>query len=489
MRIAKIVSGSVILFIIVFLTATTVLPAKADGGPIVDSKIWSYLKEGQQIAVITISDLQTAEVDLFISLQDKTGESHEVIFFVPLGVEATGFGVFEETSRQFDRSKTQNLDNLLRIDAERKHQTIRSLFGATLLTNGVWLLPAWLPVIFSGCGTPPPEATFSTESSQVSIYGLDDNTDLEGLISTTGLNPSVSDTLSRLRGQRIAVVTLQTTPEGTVSSEGLVFHDGEPGIHLFWRTSLTGDESGATYAYPLGTGDAWFHPIEITRVYVVGPHGIDFSVKYPELGANRSGYTRKYVREQQTIVDYHDTPAYAVEEVSGNFGRIWRATYTQSNATEDIIISVNSQGVISRMLVSFKSAGNGSIAFIIGFILALTCWLLGWRYLAPRVMRGYQGDGKELWRYAIMYTGLNLVAMLPGLVLYLYWSWTGSNTVFALLLLVLGGISILYLSASYANRLGVTARQALKAYVLVTLVSNGVYILLALAYAKLTSVI
>jgi hypothetical protein len=465
------------------------LPAKADGGPIVDSRIWSYLKEGQQIAVITISDLQTAEVDLFISLQDKTGESHEVVFFVPLGVEATSFGVFEETSRQFDRSKTESLDNRLRDDAERKHQSIRSLFGATLLTNGVWLLPAWLPVIFSGCGTPPPEATFTTESSKVNIYGLDDNTDLEDLINTTGLDPSVSNTLSRLRGQRIAVVTLQTTPQGTEGSDGSVFHDGEPGIHLSWVTSLIEGESGSTYAYPMGTGDAWYHPIELTRVYVVTPPGIDFSVKYPRLGANRSGYTRKFTREQQTIIDYNDTPAYAVDEVSGDFGHIWRATYTQSNAMEDIIISVNPQSAMSKMLVSFKSAGNGGIAFLLGFILALACWLLGWRYLAPRLMHGYRGNGSELWGYAIKYTLLNMLAMLPGLIMYSFWSWTGSSVIFAFLLILFGGISIIYLAASYLKRLGVSARQAFKAYVVVTLAGNGVYFLLALAYAKLTSVV
>jgi hypothetical protein len=152
----------------------------------------------------------------------------------------------------------------------------------------------WLPLLFTGCaGAPPPISTFQTDSSEVSIFGLDESTDLEALISTTGLDPSVTETLSRLRGQQIAVVNLRTQPQQTVTgpaTENAL--TGEPGLHLSWQTTLVPSESGATYAYPLGTGAAWAHPIEMTRVYVLVPEDLGFTVIYPKLGTNRSGYVK-----------------------------------------------------------------------------------------------------------------------------------------------------------------------------------------------------
>ena len=93
------------------------LPARADGGPIVGPDLWAALKEGQQIAVVTLKDTDSAEVDLFISLLDNTGESHEVVFFVPLGVDAADFRVVEKNSVDFDEDNTEGLDLILRKNA------------------------------------------------------------------------------------------------------------------------------------------------------------------------------------------------------------------------------------------------------------------------------------------------------------------------------------------------------------------------------------
>ena len=480
------------LFLATILVITSLLlafpsPARADGGPIVGPHLWAQLKEGQQIAVVTLKDTNSAEVDLFISLLDNTGESHEVVFFVPLGVDAADFRVVEKNSVDFDEDNTEGLDSILRKNVRRQHEAIDSLFGGTLLVNGVWLLPFWMPMLLSGCAAPSPEATFETDSSQVSIFGLDEDTDLEDLISTTGLNPSVQESLSRLQGQRIAVVTLQTQPQGTDAGSDGRSRDGEPGIHLAWTTALVPGESGATYSYPLGTGDSWSHPIEMTRIYVFAPPGVDFSVHYPELGVKRSGFTR---RNAPRIADYYQVPAYAVDEAVGDFGRIWRATYTQSNSAEDIIIVARPQSFLSKMYMSLQGAGKSSVALILGFIMALAFWLLGWRYLMPRLLAGsYQGSINKLLKYALIYTGINIVLMLPGMVLYLFWSWTGSALTFIPLLILFGGVSILIFAVWHLKRLGVNTGQAIKAFVLVTLASNGAYLLFSLVYAKLTGVI
>ncbi len=481
---------TILLLLIVLLLALS-LPVRADGGPVVGPHLWAALKEGRQIAVVTLKDTNSAEVDLFISLLDKTGESHEVVFFVPLGADAGDFGVFEENSLDFDERNTRELDSLLYKDVQRRHQAINSLFAGTLLINGVWLLPFWVPLLLSGCAAPPPVATFETESSQVSIFGLDEDTDLVDLINTTGLDPSVLGTLYRLQGQQIAVVTLQTQPEVTGGSdEDRHAREREPGIHLSWTTALVPGESGASYSYPLGTGDSWSHPIEITRIYVVAPPGIDFSVQYPELGVERSGYNREFGGFAPRIADYQSIPAYAVDEAIGDFGRVWRVTYTQSNSAEDIVIVASPQSWLSRVYAGAQGAGEGWWAFLIGLIAALAFWIMGWRHLVPRLLGdSYQGNIAALQRCALTYTYTNFGLMFPGVILYWFWSATGSNILFVPLLILFGGVSTLIFSLGHLQRLGTDTRKAVKAYVLVTLASNGAYLIFSLIYAKITGII
>src|SRR5512142_3416379 len=83
----------------VLLLAVLVLwpvTAGADGGPAVDPALYGKLQEGQQVGVVTIKDLNTVSVDLFVSILDQTGESHEIVYFVPLGSNANGLTVYEE---------------------------------------------------------------------------------------------------------------------------------------------------------------------------------------------------------------------------------------------------------------------------------------------------------------------------------------------------------------------------------------------------------
>ena len=199
----------------IFIIATLLLSfppsASADGGPILsDPELWAQLEEGQQTAVVTLKSDNTVDVDLFVSLLDNSGQSHEVVFFVPLGTDAADFSVVEKTSLDFDEELIEELDEALRKEAESKTNVWLSLLPPALLTNGGWLLVLGIPFLLSGCAGMQPDKTYETESSRVDIYGLDEDTDLEALINTTGLDPSVQETLSRLTGQRIAIVTLRT---------------------------------------------------------------------------------------------------------------------------------------------------------------------------------------------------------------------------------------------------------------------------------------
>lgn len=495
-------------FIIASLLLSFPSPAIADGGPIVSGpELWAQLEEGQQTAIVTLKDDNTADVDLFVSLLDSSGQSHEVVFFIPLGTAPTDFSVTEKTSLVFDEELTKKLDEALREGAQSKSNIRLSLLSATLLTNGGWILLLCFPLLLTGCagGGLAPEETYETESSRVDIYGLDENTDLEALINTTGLDPSVQETLSRLRGQRIAIVTLQTQPP--LPSDGSSYPPtGQPGIHLAWTTALVPQSASATYSYPLGTGSSWAHPIGLTRVYVVAPPGIDFTVQYPRLGADYSGYSGftqiPFFPFKPRITDHYDMSAYAVDETRGDFGHIWRVTYTQSNSAEDVVISLSSSGgfiiTVRRSLL-----GLGIVPIILlGLLIALMLWVVAWRYCMPRMLgMEYRWRDSKLWRDSLIYLGINAAGMLvavaiAGVVFFLALltgmvGFTAGLIVAALVIsaALFGVPSILLFLRRYQRRLGVSKGRAATAYIVVVLVANFAYLALAFGYAAFLGVI
>jgi hypothetical protein len=275
-----------IFLIFVSLSLTLTLPALADGGPILtDPELWASFKETEQVAIVSLGNGDSAHIDLFVSMRNEADEPQRVTFFIPLGVDSSNFTVAEKTSFQFDEALTEELDQILdretKRDSDYRQSVHASLLLGSLLVNGGWSWPVWLPFLLSSCATAPtPTATYETESSTIAIYDLEQDVDLQALISTTGLDLAVTEALSRYQGQQIAVINLQTEP-WAVEGGSYGTPASQPGIHLSWDTNLVPNEKGEAYTYPLGTGGAWSHPIEITRVYVVAPPGVDFTIQYP----------------------------------------------------------------------------------------------------------------------------------------------------------------------------------------------------------------
>ena len=503
------------IFIIASLLLSFTSPASADGGPILsDPELWAQLEEGQQTAVVTLKGDNTIDVDLFVSLLDSSGQSHEVVFFVPLGTDPMDFSVMEKMSLDFDEELIEELDGALRREAQSKTNVRLSLLSPTLLTNGGWMMVLCLPLLLTGCAGTQPEETYETDSSRVDIYGLDEDTDLEALINTTGLDPSVQETLSRLTGQRIAIVTLQTQPPLPGDGDDHWYEPtGQPGIHLAWTTALVPQSASVAYSYPLGTGSSWAHPIGLTRIYVVAPPGIDFTAQYPRLGTDYSGYSGfargpfyLFDPPRPRIMDHYDTSAYAVDETRGDFGHIWRATYTQSNSAEDVVISLASSGgfltAVRRSLVGWGIVPT----ILLGLLIALLLWVVAWRYCMPRMLgMEYRWRDSKLWRDSLVYLGINagvvlaVAAMAGGAFLLVFFTGYLIGTpglvagliVAALLILVaLSGVpSILLFVRRQRRELGVSGRRAAAAYIVVVLVANSAYLALAFGYAALAGAI
>ena len=376
------------------------------------------------------------------------------------------------------------------------------------------MLALSFPLLLSGCAGFTPEETYETESSRVDIYGLDEDTDLEALINTTGLDPSVQETLSRLTGQRIAIVTLQTQPPLPDDGDDPWYEPtGQPGIHLAWTTALVPQSDSVAYSYPLGTGASWAHPIGLTRIYVVAPPGMDFTAEYPRLGADYSGYSGLaqgplYLFDQPRprIMDHYDTPAYAVDEARGDFGHIWRATYTQSNSAEDVVISPGaSGGFLTTVRRSLRGLGTVP-TILLGLLIALLLWVAAWRYCMPRILgMEYRWRDSRLWQDSLTYLGINAavvlaVAALAGgafVLAFFVGSSTGTPLLVAVLIVagllilvaLIGLPSILLFVRRQRRERGVSRGRAAAAYIVVVLVANAAYLALAFGYAALAGAI
>jgi hypothetical protein len=465
-------------------------PVNADGGLAVSYDLWTSVKEGQQIAIVKILDRETANIDLFISILDSTDESHEVTFFVPLGIKTSHFNAVERDFSSFDMY-TRPFDNILRESANRQQRVLQVLFSGALLTNGAILVPLWAPVLLSGCAAAEqqPEATLQTESSRIDIYGIDEDTDLNALIMTTGLPASVTGTLEKLTGQQIAVVKLQTQPKG--SQQTGTGESGQPasqpGLHLSWITTLLTEEGGATYSYPLGTGGAWSKPIELTRVYVTAPEGMDFSVSYPKLGAEKSGYD---IVRGSNIYRNYDTVSYAVDDARGEFGRVWRATYNQSNPTDDIVITVKPQSGYSKFLAGIQ-ADIVEYSFIFAIVIGLLVWVLAWRFLMHRFLSiGGEKQPDLGWVGGLRYASINFLLMIfPGAFLYFGYLLGMKIASLTIVFLIMGGAIIGLFAAMHGDKLGVSRGKAVAAFVLTSLCGSAAYLALALAFAKIVNAV
>lgn len=492
------------LALLVLALCLPAAPVVADGGPfLTDAELWARLTEGHQIAVVRLLGPREAQVDLFISLLDMSGAENEVAFFVPLGPNPTAFDAREETNLAFEDAHTDALDAALRREARRQAYYPRNvrlgLAGGALLINGGWSWPFWLLFLLGGCAAvnpPLPEETFETESTRVAIYGVDAATDLEALIETAGLPPAVRETLERLRGQKVAIVTLKTQPPAPAEPPPpgrSPYHPApRPGLHLHWVARLADGPGGPTYHYPLGTGSAWAQPIEMTRLYVVAPPGLDFEPAYPALGEDLSGYASGgWAAARRPRIQGATAPSYAVDETFEG-GRIWRATYRYSNASEDVAITLvegrteSAQRALRREALQTAAL---ALAWPLGALVALGLWVIAWRAVMTRFLGlAYAWGEWRLWRealsWALLYPLSGALAVALSAVLIALTAGIGVFVAVPILLVAaLGGVGLFLFMRKQSRAVGLPKHRALVAYLLVVATSNLGYLLYAVAYA------
>ncbi len=252
----------------------------------------------------------------------------------------------------------------------------------------------------------------------------------------------------------------------------------------------------ATYAYPLGTGSAWAHPIELTRIYVAAPPGLDFVTQYPELGQDLSGYTAGGWSSRSVPRIQHATgAAYAVEEaVDAVSGHVWRVTYRESNSAEDLLITTlpaTSPRTLAALQRQRLERVAGALSWLFAPLAALAVWLAVWRYVMQRLLKvEYRWRERRFWLEALgwglLYPLTNGVMLLAGVVLTVLTAGVGMFVAAPILLItVLGGISIFFFARNRAKALGVSRRQAAVAYVTVMVMANALFLCFGIFYLGL----
>ena len=90
---------------------------------------------------------------------------------------------------------------------------------------------------------------------------------------------------------------------------------------------------------------------------------------------------------------------------------------------------------------------------------------------------------------SLTYIGWNLLLFIPGAILYFVFSFGAQAIALFLLVIMFGAASILTFALRHLNKLGVGTAQGIRAFIIVTLVSNGAYLLFVFGYAKLIGVV
>jgi hypothetical protein len=406
-----------LLVILSLAFASSCLPGRPDGMLIARSEVVGSFSEQVQLAVVEVSADHTAQVDLFISLLDTSGEPHEVSFLLPLQADPTEVSVQETFLGPFTAQKTRPLDALLHRatrDAEAVPEAIRragllgSVFGGPFALAAQWgARPPGLQAAggFRGGSGPHPSRSLRTEHSKVDIYRALDADQLASLAGLGELPESVRSALTAYLGRPFALVELRTDPVPGVGPDGAaIASERHPGIHLRFDQALLPEDGGRVYHYPLGTGQGWEQPIPLTTVYVTGPDHLSLQVDFPDRPRS-TGMLHykmgKYSWREESI-------AYAAE------GRqVHLASYYQANPGEDVAVRLFDEGP-SEFAREEHARRWALLTAWTGFpAVALLTWLLVFAVLIrPVACR----DRRPVWRalahsYAVAY----LIALGPAL--------------------------------------------------------------------------
>jgi len=373
----------------------------ADGGFIpTDPSVYYSIVEDQQIAVIDVKDTKNVAVDMFISLTDESNKSNDITFFLPFYTKPKDFNVEEKDSNAFAKEKTQPLDKFIRESSAWKDDAkSRILLTAVIgwATSGgpvILALPFWQLGVFKTGGSSGiesaglggsfgqgivPEEIITTEHSRTEVYKVSAESDLEYLLSKSGLTEDAKAKIRDYKGTYLYFISLKTIPS-TVDQRGYERDEGlnSLGMHFSYKTELR----DGVYTYPLGTGKTWANPIKLTRVYVRNPRDLTVNIDYPKMGekADRWDYYSAYdiARMGGAKWDFEagDDTDYTVSRIS----------YLSANPDKDVKITISERFAPIALLEKTWAFASRPLYSIILPLMLMILPLLLWSFFFKKTM-------------------------------------------------------------------------------------------------------
>jgi len=358
--------------------------ARADGMLLAPGDMLRHFAEQSQIAVVEVERDKTARVDLFISLLDTSGESHEVHFLLPLQTMPGEFGAEELSAWEFRERTIKPLDKVFYAAAAeaREHRgAVEDAFamGALLACPGGTITVGLALPVFAGdrmatgaaAHMPVAAFTVSTEHTRAEVFGQLEPEELAALAELPELPDTVRDALAGYVGKPFALVRLRTVPRGgtDLGDSEMPTPAGpeeEPGIVFSFTQEMLSVDGALRYDYPLGTGAGWEQPIPVTQVYVTAPQDMPLEVEFPDRPRGEVSF-----RMKGAGLALHESIAYA-----GDGRQVHLASYMQSNPSEDVSVRVLEAGASEFAVAARQRERRRALASVAFPALGLAAWLL-----------------------------------------------------------------------------------------------------------------
>jgi hypothetical protein len=373
------------------LMALAAISVRADGMLIAPSETLRHFSEQTQVAVIDIRSDKTAQVNLFISLMDTSGKSHEVYHFLPLQTLPKKFEVKEETLADAEEQLTEQFYQMY-DDAWREQRQVKKdlssarMYGALcggLGALAVFGIPDRRPKYFAaglsqksagdfgaGIAAPRPAISVQTTHSRTDVYKALKPEEIGALTKTANLPDKVNQTLRQYAGRPFALLRLQTLPRKAKppkesDPEGIAGLEPQPGLKLTFAQEMKEKNGEYVYDYPLGTGQGWANPIPATRIFVTAAEKLPLAIQFPD---------REYPDSPALKDKGFNHSAFALA-VAFNGRQMHFAQYQNSNEKRDVTIALRQTG--GSKIIALHKWVPYKLAFIwIAFpLLALALWL------------------------------------------------------------------------------------------------------------------
>jgi len=262
----------------------------------------------------------------------------------------------------------------------------------------------------AGVAAVSPALTVATEHARADVYRALEEDELATLAKLPDLPEIIAKALKGYVGRPFALVRLRTqpAPKPAPGQPGIAPQQ-HPGVRFHFTQEMRAVSIGHDYDYPLGTGQAWQHPIPLTRVYVTAPDDLPLDVIFP-----------RYTYHPASGDSYQRHPRRRKGAANGR--QVYVASYESANPDRDVTIRLDPpEWGPSRWIVQQSQRRIIVWSAWIGFpILGLFAWLVAFFAVIGRDRYANEiGLLRALWKSWLMAQAVLLVPLAVAMLVVL----------------------------------------------------------------------